>query len=119
MTTHFEAGDLVATTRDLQNRNHPDRPLPADTLGIVIAVGPSFVQLDVFGRSIHVRPDALTIVEKEFLTLSTPGGPGAAALWDLWALAARREHELITRLSSLVDSTRAEPRLARPGLNGS
>lgn len=114
----IEVGDLVATTRELANRNRPAAPLPAGTAGIVTDAGPTYIRLEIYDRCIHVRPDTLEILEKGFLTtnVALADSPNLADVWDLWAETARTLHEMNVRLTCLIDGTRAEPRLARPGL---
>lgn len=114
----FEFGDLVATTRTLQNRNVAGAALPANTPGLVADVGPVYVRVEIGGdRCIHVRPDDLFIVEKAFVTdyVTVESAPRLADVWDLWAESARALHTMKEHLASLVESTRASDRLARPG----
>lgn len=114
----IEVGDLVAPKQNLQNRNRPDATLPAGRLGVVDAVGPTYIRVEIaWNTYYYARPEDLVIVEKEFLTdyAAVTRSPNIAAVWDLWATAARAAHETNAALTSLVESTRAEPRLARPG----
>lgn len=100
MNNHLEAGDLVAITRDLKNPNHPDAPLSAGVLGIVDRIG-TFVRIEIgWDTYVHVRPEVLTVVEKGFVEGPAPAVAGLE-LWDLWAEAARKAHELDVRLTGL------------------
>ena len=110
MNNHLEAGDLVATIYELENPNRPGELLPAGMLGIVNRVGPALVRIEI-GQDmyIHVWPDTLTVVEKGAADNPAPAAVMLSTLWDLWAEAARRAHELDMRLTSAGADQQARP----------
>ena len=105
----IEVGDLVAPKQNLQNRNRPDATLPAGRLGVVDAVGPTYIRVEIaWNTYYYARPEDLVIVEKEFLTdyAAVTRSPNIAAVWDEQQGDTRR---IVARFASAGSSRFGAP----------